>query len=69
MMRYIAPDVTWYQNFIFAVLLKLPGVQDIRSTVTLLEAKSVRGFRSRFERSAEPSASRESAHLLDRIAR
>src|SRR5579862_3421558 len=41
MMKIIAPDVTWYQDFIFAVLLKLPGVQDIRSTVTLLEAKSV----------------------------
>jgi Lrp/AsnC family transcriptional regulator len=41
MMRVIAPDVMWYQDFIFAVLLKLPGVQDIRSIVTLLEAKSV----------------------------
>ena len=41
MMKIIAPDVTWYQDFIFAVLLKLPGVQDIRSIVTLLEAKSV----------------------------
>jgi Lrp/AsnC family transcriptional regulator len=41
MMKIIAPDVTWYQDFIYAVLLKLPGVQDIRSTVTLLEAKSV----------------------------
>lgn len=41
MMKVIAPDVTWYQDFIFSVLMKLPGVQDIRSIVTLLEAKSV----------------------------
>jgi Lrp/AsnC family transcriptional regulator len=41
MMKIVAPDVMWYQDFIFAVLLKLPGVQDIRSIVTLLEAKHV----------------------------
>jgi Lrp/AsnC family transcriptional regulator len=41
MMKIVAPDVMWYQDFIFAVLLKLPGVQDIRSIVTLLEAKRV----------------------------
>jgi Lrp/AsnC family transcriptional regulator len=40
MMKIIAPDVLWYQEFIFSVLMKLPGVQDIRSIVTLLEAKS-----------------------------
>jgi Lrp/AsnC family transcriptional regulator len=40
MMKVIAPDVLWYQEFIFSVLMKLPGVQDIRSIVTLLEAKS-----------------------------
>jgi len=40
MMKVIAPDVQWYQEFIFSVLMKLPGVQDIRSTVTLFEAKS-----------------------------
>jgi Lrp/AsnC family transcriptional regulator len=40
MMKVIAPDVLWYQEFIFSVLMKLPGVQDIRSIVTLLETKS-----------------------------
>src|SRR5215469_11940278 len=40
MMKVIAPDVLWYQEFIFTVLMKLPGVQDVRSIVTLLEAKS-----------------------------
>lgn len=39
-MKIIAPDVLWYQEFIFSVLMKLPGVQDVRSIVTLLEAKS-----------------------------
>ena len=40
MLKIIAPDVTWYQEFIFSTLLKLPGVQDVRSVVTLVEAKS-----------------------------
>lgn len=40
MLKVIAPDVTWYQEFIFSTLLKLPGVQDVRSIVTLVEAKS-----------------------------
>jgi Lrp/AsnC family transcriptional regulator len=40
MMKIIAPDVLWYQEFIFSVLMKLPGVQDVRSIVTLYEAKS-----------------------------
>lgn len=40
MMKIIAPDVLWYQEFIFSVLMKLPGVQDVRSIVTLMEAKS-----------------------------
>jgi Lrp/AsnC family transcriptional regulator len=40
MMKILAPDVAWYQDFIFSVLMKLPGVQDVRSIVTLLEAKS-----------------------------
>src|SRR5579871_342374 len=34
MMKIIAPDVLWYQEFIFSVLMKLPGVQDVRSIVT-----------------------------------
>jgi Lrp/AsnC family transcriptional regulator len=40
LMRIIAPDVSWYQDFMFSVLLKLPGVIDVRSTVTLGESKS-----------------------------
>ena len=39
LMRIIAPDVSWYQDFMFSVLLKLPGVVDVRSTVTLSESK------------------------------
>ncbi|HMO43814.1 MAG TPA: Lrp/AsnC family transcriptional regulator [Phenylobacterium sp.] len=40
MLKIMAPDVAWYQDFIFAVLLKLPGVVDVRSIVTLAESKS-----------------------------
>lgn len=40
MLKVLAPDVTWYQDFIFSTLMKLPGVQDVRSIVTLIEAKS-----------------------------
>jgi Lrp/AsnC family transcriptional regulator len=40
MIRVLAPDVTWYQDFIFNVILKLPGVVDVRSIVTLSESKS-----------------------------
>jgi Lrp/AsnC family transcriptional regulator len=40
MIKVIAPDVRWYQEFIFAKLMKLPGVEDIRSIVTLSETKS-----------------------------
>jgi len=39
LLKVLAPDVNWYQDFIFATILKLPGVVDIRSTVTLLETK------------------------------
>jgi Lrp/AsnC family transcriptional regulator len=40
MMKVVAPDVIWYQEFVFSVIMKLPGVQDVRSIVTLLETKS-----------------------------
>ncbi len=40
MMKVIAPDVVWYQEFVFSVIMKLPGVQDVRSIVTLWETKS-----------------------------
>ena len=40
MMKVVAPDVVWYQEFVFSVLMKLPGVQDVRSIVTLVETKN-----------------------------
>ena len=40
MLKILAPDVIWYQDFIFSTLLKLPGVVDVRSIVTLTESKS-----------------------------
>jgi Lrp/AsnC family transcriptional regulator len=41
----------WYQNFIFKTLMKLPGVVDVQSTVTMTEMKyttaiPVRGTRA-----------------------
>lgn len=51
LIKVIAPSLEWYQKFIFRVVLKLPGVVDIVSTVTLTEIKHttaipVRGFAS-----------------------
>ena len=39
MLKVLAPDVNWYQDFIFSTILKLPGVVDVRSIVTLSESK------------------------------
>jgi len=39
-MKVLAKSLEWYQRFIFETILKLPGVQDIQSTVTLVELKS-----------------------------
>jgi len=39
-LKVIARSLEWYQKFIFDTILKLPGVQDIQSTVTLVELKS-----------------------------
>jgi Lrp/AsnC family transcriptional regulator len=39
MLKILAPDVNWYQDFIFSTILKLPGVVDVRSTVTLQQTK------------------------------
>lgn len=52
MIKVLAPSLDWYQKFIFSVVLKLPGVIDIQSTVTLTEIKSttalpLRGFLGR----------------------
>lgn len=40
LIKVIAQSLEWYQKFIFKVILKLPGVVDIVSTVTLAELKS-----------------------------
>ncbi len=52
LIKVLAPSLEWYQKFIFNVLLKLPGVIDIQSTVTIAEIKSttalpLRGFLGR----------------------
>ncbi len=39
MLKVLAPNMDWYQNFTFRTLLRLPGVQDVRSTATLSEMK------------------------------
>ena len=39
-MKVLAQSLEWYQKFIFDTVMKLPGVQDIQSTVTLMELKS-----------------------------
>lgn len=39
MVKVYALSMKWYQDFIFNVLMKLPGVLDIRSTVTIAELK------------------------------
>ena len=39
MIKIIAPDIRWYQDFIFDTLHKLPGVEDVTSTVALSELK------------------------------
>lgn len=40
LIKVIAPSMAWYQTFVFNTLMKLPGVVDIRSMVTLAEIKS-----------------------------
>jgi Lrp/AsnC family transcriptional regulator len=40
MLKVLAPSMAWYQNFTFRKLLRLPGVEDIRSTATLSELKN-----------------------------
>jgi len=51
LIKVIAPTMDWYQNFIFKTLMKLPGVVDVQSTVTMTEMKyttaiPVRGARA-----------------------
>jgi len=40
LLKIVAPNVKWYQEFVFNSLMKLPGVEDVRSIVTLSEAKN-----------------------------
>lgn len=40
MVKIMAYSMDWYQHFIFSTLLKLPGVKDVQSTVTLAELKN-----------------------------
>lgn len=40
LIKVVASSMEWYQRFIFNVLLKLPGVVDIQSTVTISEIKA-----------------------------
>lgn len=40
LIKVAASSMEWYQQFIFNVVLKMPGVVDIQSTVTLSEIKS-----------------------------
>lgn len=39
LIKVIAPDIKWYQEFIFQTILNLPGVEDISSIVALSEMK------------------------------
>lgn len=52
LLKVIAPSLEWYQKFIFNMILKLPGVIDVQSTMTIAELKSttalpLRGFLGR----------------------
>jgi Lrp/AsnC family transcriptional regulator len=52
LIKVLAPSLEWYQKFIFNSILKLPGVLDIQSSVTLSELKNttalpLRGFLGR----------------------
>lgn len=39
LVKIIAPSIEWYQQFVFRKIMKLPGVIDVQSTVTLGEYK------------------------------
>ncbi len=38
--KVMAYDVNWYQEFVFETIMKMPGVQGIQSIVTLSETKN-----------------------------
>lgn len=39
-MKVVVPDILWYQEFLVTVIMKLPGVRDVHSIVTLSEKKN-----------------------------
>lgn len=39
LIKVVAPSMAWYQTFVFNTLMKLPGVVDLRSMVTMAEIK------------------------------
>jgi len=38
-LKVLAPNLNWYQDLVVSTILKLPGVVDIRSIVTLADSK------------------------------
>lgn len=40
LLKICAQSLSWYQDFVFRVLMKLPGVVDIQSIPTLMELKN-----------------------------
>jgi Lrp/AsnC family transcriptional regulator len=38
--RILAPDVDWFQTFVSSVLVRMPGIHDVRSIVITTEIKS-----------------------------
>ena len=40
LIKVLAPSLDWYQKFIFRQVLKLPGVLNVQSTMTISELKS-----------------------------
>lgn len=39
MVKVYTPSMNWYQDFVFNVLMKLPGVVDVQATVAIAELK------------------------------
>lgn len=40
LLKIVARSLDWYQNFVFKIIMKLPGVLDVQSMVALSEIKS-----------------------------
>lgn len=39
MLKVLAPDVDWYQEFVFNTIMKQPGIKEVHSLMTLSEIK------------------------------